>query len=272
MRNVELARKHHRTDSDHRAARVKRRRRFVVEPLEDRTLLTILFTPQNGVQSVNDGGGDRLGTQSWGMPLYTIFWGSYWASSAGQAQQATLENSLNSIFFSSGDLAGLHQYGVPFPAGVPGSGTVEVNDFSDPANGFSDSTLQDVVSNAIDNLGLPEEDDFSNGGFYLVFTPPNISSGNGGAAYHSSTSDFDFPFDFDTWHYAWIGNFNSQDYITNSIDHEVKEAMTDPNGDGIHVNNGNEICDGEAQNYAALGQRLRSRLVLVGRRQRLCCL
>ena len=114
------------------------------------------------------------------MPLYTIFWGSYWATPDGQAQQAALENSLNTMFFFNATLSGLKQYGVPFPAGVPGSGTVEVNDFSDPANGFSKSNLDDVVSNAIDNLGLPEEDDFSNGGFYLVFTPPNISSGNGG--------------------------------------------------------------------------------------------
>ena len=42
------------------------------------------------------------------------------------------------------------------------------------------------------------------------------------------------------------------DYITNSISHEVMEAMTDPNDDGIHLTNGDEICDGEAQNYAEL--------------------
>jgi hypothetical protein len=186
------------------------------------------------------------------MPLYTIFWGPYWATPDGQAQQAALENSLNTMFYFNPTLSGLNQYGVHFPAGVSGSGTVEVNDFSDPVDGFSKSRLDDVVTNAIDNLDLPEEDDFSNGGFYLVFTPPNISAGEPAAAFHTSTFDFDFPFDFDTWHYAWIGNFNSMDYITNSISHEVMEAMTDPNDDGIRLTNGNEIADGEALNYAAL--------------------
>src|SRR6202007_999925 len=111
--------------------RAARRRTMLVEALEARALLTILFTPQQGPP-------------------------------------------------------------VLFPAGVPGSGTVEVNDFSDPPDGFSKSRLDDVVSNAIDNLGLPEEDDFSNGGFYLVFTPPNISSFNANAsAFHTATTDFD---------------------------------------------------------------------------------
>src|SRR5262249_51257049 len=124
-----------------------------------------------------------------------------------------------------------------------------------PPDGFSKSRIDDVVSNAIDNLGLPEEDDFSNGGFYLVFTPPNIHSFvSNDVAFHARTTDFDFPFDFDIWHYAWIGNFNSQDYITHEISHEVMEAMTDPNEDGIHATTGgdNEIADGEAQDYAAL--------------------
>jgi hypothetical protein len=229
---------------------------MLVEGLEARDLMTILFTPQQGTPVISDGGGDKLGQRAFGMPLYSIFWGSYWATPDGQAQQATLENSLDMIF-TSATLSGLNQYGVPFPARVPSAGTVEVNDFSDPPDGFTKSNLDHVLTNAIDNLGLPEEDDVPNGGFTLIFTPPNINAANGAAAFHTSTTDFDFPFDFDTWHYAWIGNFNSQDSITNSISHEVMEAMTDPNGDGIQIlprdsHSFNEICDNEAQNFAAL--------------------
>jgi hypothetical protein len=213
-----------------------------------------LFTPQQGFPTIADGGG-RLDTVSPGLPLYTIFWGSYWFTGAGQAQQTALQNSLNTMFFFNPTLSGLNQYGIHNPAFVPGSGVVGVNDGSDPPNNFSDNQIQDVVSNAIDNLGLPEEDDFANGGMYLVFTPPGINSGGSGSGdvgYHLSTADFDFPFDFDTWHYAWIGNFTSQDFITNSISHEVMESITDPDNSGIRLTNGNEICDGEAQNYAAL--------------------
>jgi hypothetical protein len=245
---------------DRRAARTRteRQRRFVVEPLEDRALMTILFTPQNGFPTVAGGGG-RLGTVSPGLPLYTIYWGSYWFTAAGQAQQNTLQNSLNTMFFFNPTLSGLNQYGNHNPAFVPGSGIVEVNDVSDPPNNFSDAQIHDVIHNAIDNLGLPEEDDFSNGGMYLVFTPPGINSGGSGAGafgYHQSTTDFDFPFDFDTWHYAWIGNVDGQDHMTRAISHEVMEDMTDPDGSGIFLpnppNQPIEICDGEATNYAAL--------------------
>ena len=134
-----------------------------------------MFTPHI-VEQVHDGGGDRLGTVAWGMPLYTIYWGSYWASADGQALQSQIQNSLNPMLYFSHYLDGIRQYGVPNHAGVPGSGTVEVNNFSDPANGFSQSNLTDVINNAIDNQGLPDTDDFSNEGLYLVFTPPGVSS------------------------------------------------------------------------------------------------
>ena len=100
-----------------------------------------LLHPADCVEQANDGGGDRLGTVAWGMPLYTIYWGSYWASSDGQALQSQIQNSLNPMLYFSHYLDGLQQYGVPHHAGVPGSGTVEVNNFSDPADGFSQSNL-----------------------------------------------------------------------------------------------------------------------------------
>src|SRR5262249_44094232 len=140
--------------------RVARRRPMLVEGLEDRQLLTTLFTPHT-VEQASDGGGARLGNVSWGMPLYTIYWGSDWATPDGQALQSQIQNSLNSMLYFSHYLDGLQQYGVPYHAGVPGSGTVEVNNFSDPRDGFSSDDIHDVITNAIDNQGLPDSDDFS---------------------------------------------------------------------------------------------------------------
>src|SRR5262249_47673179 len=231
--------------------RTSRRPTMLVEGLEARDLMTILFTPQNGPLTVSDGGGDKLAQRAFGMPLYQVYWGSYWGTPDGQAQQPAIQNSLNTIFTAE-TLSGLKQYGVPYPARMPASSGSVANDFSDPHDGFTKSDLDDVLTNAIDNLGLSEEDDVPNGGFYLIFTPPNVNTASGAAAFHTSPTDFDFPFDFDTWHYAWVGNFNSPDFITNSISHEVMEGLTDPNRDGIHVHPGDEISDGEAQNYAAL--------------------
>jgi hypothetical protein len=237
--------------------RTSRRRRFLVEALEDRRLLTTLFTPSTA-ETASDGGGYKLGTRSWGMPIYTIYWGSWWTNtSAGQALQTQVQNSLNNIFYSSGYLSGLHQYGIPDPAGVPGSGTVEVNNTSDPTTGFSRNWLQNTIAYAIDNQGLPDTDTYNNEGLYVVFTPPGIlcwdSSLNGD---HANQTVWDpFP-DQDTRHWAWVGDFGGLNAVTTVLTHEVVEAMTDPDGDAIQVaprdnNNWNEVCDNEAQAYSA---------------------
>jgi hypothetical protein len=258
MRDTPFIRKNERTTGRH-AARTRRRRRPFVEGLEDRAILTTFFTP-TVVEQVHDGGGDLLGTVAWGMPLYTIYWGSYWALPDGQALQSQIQNSPNPMLYFSHYLDGLQQYGVPHHAGVPGSGTVEVNNFSDPANGFSQSNLTDVINNAIDNQGLPDTDDFSNEGLYLVFTPPGVTSdvvenGLPVGGYHSADTNFSFPFDFDTRHFAWIGDTisGSLDKITKVVSHEVAEAMTDPNVDAISVNSGggDEIGDGDAEHFTA---------------------
>ena len=252
MRLFHRSRKNVRPAGSRDLVRRQRRRGLLVEPLEDRTLRTMFFTPQGGTPTVTDKGGDKLGQVSWGLPLYTIYWGSWWTTTSdGQNLQSQLQGSLNSIFWGGAYLDGLNQYGVPYRAGVPSAGTVEVNDTSDPSTGFTHSDVGDVVSNAIDNLGLPEEDDKPNGGLYLVFTPPNIRSDNASAnGYHNFTTDNGL-FDKDTWHYAWVGDFGGLTSMTATLSHEVAEAMTDPNLDAIKVGTG-EICDGEAQKYVAL--------------------
>jgi hypothetical protein len=242
-----------RTESRHaRPRRTPRRRPLAAEGLEDRALMTILYTPQNGAETASDGGGAKLGTVSWGMPLYSIFLGSYWSTTAGQQLQSQVEASLNGIFYDTAFLSGLHQYGVPYPAGVNGSGTVEVNNNATIGSTVSDSTIQSAVSTAISSQGMPDANSFSNEGLYLVFTPPNVTnttfSGDAGVHTYYNSSP--------RRHYAWIGDFGGLDSITYITSHEVMEAMTDPNGDAWQVaprnsSAWNEIADNEAQNYSA---------------------
>jgi hypothetical protein len=231
-----------------------RRSTLHLEVLEDRITPSILFSPQNGAENATNGGGQILGQSSWGVPIYTIYWGSYWGTSGGAAYASQIQNAINSFLYFSPYLDGLHQYGTSYRAGVPGSGTVQVFNYSDPSNGFSVSDLQNIVNNGIDNQGLPESDTYSNEGIYVVLTPPGISTmGDGG--YHTNDSDYDFPFDFDSMVEAWVGTNGGIDGTTNVFSHEVAEAMTDPNGDAWQVDprgssSWNEICDNEAQNYS----------------------
>jgi Ca2+-binding RTX toxin-like protein len=240
------------------AARLGRRRWACVEMLENRSLLTILFTPQNGTPVANDGGGMKMGTVSWGMPLYSIFWGSYWNTVAGTSLRSSIQGSLNNIFWNTTYLDGLNQYGIPYRAGVPGTGTVSVTNTSNPADGFARSTLESVIQSGIEDQGLPDVDDYSNEGLYVVFTPPDINAWDAGlGGFHSYFSYFDNIFDWsDTVHYAWVGDFSGLEGVTRILTHEVVEAMSDPEGSAIQIlprdgSNWNEIADKEAQNYSA---------------------
>ena len=92
MRLVDLIRTNVRQLAGRRAAaRPRRRRRYLVEGLEGRALLTSFFTPQDGAQVVDDAGGPRLSTDPGGTPLYSIFWGSYWDTSDGRALRSDVQ-------------------------------------------------------------------------------------------------------------------------------------------------------------------------------------
>jgi hypothetical protein len=236
-----------------RNERARINRPLLLEQLEDRTTPSVLFTP-HPAENATSGGGSIMGTASWGVPIYTIFWGSYWGTTAGQNYAAQLEGAINSMFYNSAYLDGLQQYGTSYRAGVPGSGTVEVFNYSDPSSGFAQSTFQNVVQNAIDNQGLPEPDDYSNEGIYVVFTTPGVYT-SGDSGYHTTDTDYDFPFDFDTIHEAWVGTDGTLDGTTPTLSHEIAETMSDPNGDAWQVDprnssSWNEIGDNEAQNYS----------------------
>lgn len=202
------------------------RRRFFVEGLEDRCLLTTLFAPQHGVEVADDGGGgERLGNTSPGVPIYLIFWGSYWSTSDGLQQSIDIRNFAENLYHNwlLGRLAPVRDHLPGLLAADPSQG---VFNYSDPTNPFSDSDIRDVVNNAIDNQGVPESDehasvgDYTSEGVYLVVTPPNVRLSNSNVdGYHGLDHDYDFPFDYDRIVYGWVGNFNGLNQITNSISH-----------------------------------------------------
>jgi hypothetical protein len=147
-----------------------RRARLSVEVLEDRLTPSILFTPQNGPEHVTSGGGPVLGSSS-NVPIYLVFWGSYWYTREGTAYQSQILNAVNPVLSSSPYLDGLHQYGVQHRASL--DLTYGDNhwgdDPSDPPANFSTTDAENSVARTINN-GMP----FDSNGIYFVVTRPGV--------------------------------------------------------------------------------------------------
>jgi hypothetical protein len=227
-------------------SRAHKERPLQLEPLEDRLVPTILFTPQQGPEVATYQGGEVLGTTYLGWaPIYTIFWGSYWNTASGQNMANKIEASLNPLFWSSPYLDGLHQYGVTQRAAEPG-GTAEVFNYTDAPATVTEGGVKNVVLNAIQHQGIPAPEYFSQPGIYFVITAPGVSYPNA-SGWHTETET-----DWGPLRFGWISTDFTVDDATEIISHEVVETMTDPNGDGWHINQPapeDEIGDHEAENY-----------------------
>src|SRR5260370_29791620 len=79
-----------------------------LEPLEDRVTPTILWSPHFGAEVARDGAGEKLGT-SGPVPVYLIFWGSDWNTSAGSLLADNTQFVVNEILSQSALLDGLHE-------------------------------------------------------------------------------------------------------------------------------------------------------------------
>jgi Ca2+-binding RTX toxin-like protein len=230
------------------------------EALEERAVPTVSFQPQFGIEGSSDHGGYKMGNDSPGMPIHLIFWGSYWQTDAGIQMANSAVSFLNSTLYSTAYLDGLHQYGVSHRA-FASSNHPYVFNYSNPGTNFSGNDVEDIVTNAIHSQGLPEPDTYSNEPLYLVITAPGaVYEDHNAGGYHSDFHDWTdwWKFDVDHVHYGWIGNNGHLDSLTYIMSHEVVEAMSDPDGDGITTTHGAswtgggdfEICDAEAQQYS----------------------
>jgi hypothetical protein len=238
------------------AAPARRRTRLDVERLEDRLVPTVLFYPQNGVENATNPGGPVLGNVSWGMPVYTIYWGTYWFGTTGQTLANAVQGTIKPMLYQSPYLDGLHQYGVNGRAGVNASGPIELFINADPSpSGISQTALYNTVVNGFQKQGLPGPGAYPNEALYLVVTAPGtilLNSGgtnSGLTGYHTNGS-----VSGQSFAYGWIQSGGAVDTTTPILSHEVVETMTDPGGGSWQVDprsSGawNEIGDNEAQNY-----------------------
>src|SRR5512143_739694 len=165
------------------------------------------------------------------VSLQLLFWGSAWNSNPlppiGQ-----VVNAVNSIL-QGPYLSGLGQYGV-------GGGVLQgawIVTGRDPNNPFSDDDVHGIIGDLIDQGSFPEPDDPGGRNLYMFILPANIRSENTKiSGEHTYDSDYDFPFDYDKAWFGWVTHNGTLDSLTPIFSHELVEACTDPEGDGVQVN------------------------------------
>jgi hypothetical protein len=188
-----------------------------------------------------------------------IFWGSGWNSNPQPNPSAqTIVNDAASIL-SGPYLSSLAQYGV-FDIITTFGGEIGNRAFlitsSNPPATFNTGTIANFIVGLIDDGIIEEPDEEPFPVLNCVFLPPGSAyvppSGGpflNGLHTYAIWNDTDL-FDLDTdqrSRFAWVGNA-SRALMSLTFSHELVEALTDPEGNGIQVNptnptNWNEICD-----------------------------
>lgn len=191
----------------------------------------------------SDGGGKKLTN----CRVNLIFWGDAWGLPP-TPDIATIVNDAASIV-TGPYLSALTQYGC---YGTFIGAILRTAPGENPPLNYTMNDVENFVVSAINGGGLPEPDEEQTNNLHMVFMPPgsNPPPNLGGEHSYASYTDYDFPFDLD-WedksHCGFVA-FGPRTQISALFSHELAEALTDPEGDGIQINprnnsNWNEISD-----------------------------
>jgi hypothetical protein len=225
---------------------------LAVEPLEDRAVPAILFQPGVAEHAFNMGGPVINNVHP-----YIVFWGNGWNTGSGPAMRANLISFVNNLVTSE-YVSHLSEYRSSIGAGIPAAWTTFTDSspgatFSagDPGGmldfGFLDGHIPDPFYHADANR------------LYIVIPQPGSVMNNafeeGSDAYHAGTVFFPPPLFVPPTPaiFAAVSNDGVLDDVTNSLSHEIIEAISDPTLMAINVSPGsvfnNEIADNEAGSY-----------------------
>jgi hypothetical protein len=257
-----------------RPASAKKRRNacLQVEPLEDRTVPTIVFNPQFGPETI------APGSTNDGMQhpnVVYIFSGSYWSTAQGQQDEKALLNSAKSIM-SGPYLSGLTQYGsdgkANFWTSWNDTNTVPSQPNVSDLNAF-------LFLSSLSHGFFPGTNDWQHAPIYVVVSDPASSKQFNGGWNHQG---FDVLGGLNLgtmqMHMIWVGTSSTngrvwQDAFTLTLSHELAETISDPDSNGIRVKppsalppnmvNGSQIGDNEPEqaNQIHYGYRLSGNLV-----------
>jgi len=229
------------------------------EALEARTLLTVIYDPVFGNETISQNDDEHLANS----PVFMVFWGSFWNDHPDQVD--AVRQAAAKVVTSEYPQV-INEYGGD-GRGMS-IGTTVVKDAQ--ASDIDPGNIDDVINDFIDDGTFPESDDapFDGGPhepIYALITEPG-SGFPGAVGFNTNGSDFDPPFDFDDIPEIWCSTAAKADGVTIDLDnftptfsHEVVEVMSDPDFEGTEVDPGfqwpsdsdneHQICDYEAENY-----------------------
>lgn len=169
------------------------------------------------------------------VSLQLLFWGSAWNANPSPSIGQVV-NAVNSIL-QGPYMSGLAQYDV-------GGGSLKgawIVTGIEPKNPFSKGDVQAIISDLIDQGSFPEPDDPGGRNLYMFILPANVRLNETKiTGFHAYDTDFDFPLDFDRTWFGCVTHNGTLDSLTPLFSHELVEACTDPEGDGVQVNPRND--------------------------------
>jgi hypothetical protein len=227
----------------HRTRPSQRRPSLHLEGLEERTVPTVVFTPQFGAESLA-GNSSNNALQS--PPTEFIFWGSYWSTSPGSQYQSALLGAAQNVI-NSPYLVGLEQYGGDGKSIFRASWT----DSSDPPVGFQPSDVSNEINKAIADPNSPIDVPNSGSPIYVVVTPPTKGLA-GGAGYNQGGSTW-IGLNYESYHFALVRTAtpNNVDQFSVLFSHEFAESVsnsvviTQPASLPLNLHGDDQISDNE---------------------------
>ncbi|MGF6604345.1 hypothetical protein P3T23_009100 [Paraburkholderia sp. GAS448] len=206
-------------------------RPLIVKPTRDMppTSADSHQNPDYTVTKTHDDGGGVFAN----VEVAVIFWGKYWSRTTPPPTitSDTYYQAFTGVV-TGPYMTGMRQYGFTGPGTMLGKW---INDSSDPANGYSDNDVVNMLTAFLDaNPAVPIPADGHNR-FYAVVTPPGLNNALPDYGEHK-----DFTYKGKTSTFCWINDEgtltdSASTGVVNTFSHELAEACTDPFLNAWHV-------------------------------------
>jgi len=164
-----------------------------------------------------------------------IYWGTAWATNPTPSQ-ADITAAVKKIL-AGPYMTDLIQYrgidygtfqGETSVTAVVGSGATQSP--ANPPNSFTDAQVFQLITNLVAAGTVPSPDAVPQI-LYCVVVPVGVQSSNS-AAIGEHTYDTNSAYT-NKFHFAWVENDGTLDYVTEIFSHELAESCTDPEGDAF---------------------------------------